>query len=129
MSKIKESQLINVLIFDFKKLKRSKTIPYAVGFYPVSKILGKSDRVLTEEEIQKRKSDTNVTEDEDCTSQMFENLKKYKDEPNWINVKSKPLISEYELKFIAPIGSGFDSWNTLKFTLTWRGPINPNRNA
>ena len=114
-----------------KKCKKIKTKPYAVGFYPVSKtkILGESDRDSTEEEIEKRKSGTNVTEDEDCTNQMFENLKKYKDEPNWINVKSRPLNSEDELKFIAPIGSGFDRWNTLKFTLTWRGLINPNRNA
>ena len=62
------------------------------------------DRDLTTEEIEKCRSDTVEMEDEDCISQMFQHLKIYKDEPEWLNVKSEPVFGENELKFIVHNG-------------------------
>ena len=76
--------------------------------------------------LKKVKGGTVVMEDEDGISQMFEYLKKkYESEPNWINVKSKPVFAEYELELIAHNGSGFYSLNTLNNLPSCCRIINP----
>ena len=68
----------NLIIYDSQTFFRVRTIPYAVGFYPVSKILGNFDPGLTNEEIEKCQSETVVMEDQDCTGPKCEYLKNMK---------------------------------------------------
>ena len=70
-----EIQLINVNFSYLETFNRDRAVPHAVGFYRVSKILDKFDRDLTNDDIEKNKSNTVVMENEDCMSQTFDNLK------------------------------------------------------
>ena len=44
-------------------------------------------------------------------------------------LESMRTLGDYELKLIAQIGSGFDSWNTLNNVPTRFRLINPNKTA
>ena len=48
-----ESQLNNVFVYDKETDNKDETVPYAVRFYPVSKLASKWDHVLLNDEIQK----------------------------------------------------------------------------
>ena len=70
-------------MYSFTTVKnRDRAIPHSIGFYPVSKPMGKHDRDLTNEKIDKQKIDKIVMEDRACISQIFEYLKKRKGELN-----------------------------------------------
>ena len=71
-----------------------------------------------------------LMEDEDCISQMFEQLRTYKGEPKWIKVKSKRVSDENELKLIVLNASGFDSLVILNNLLpSWCRTINQIKTA
>ena len=48
-----ESQLNNVCVYDIETYKKDRAIPYAIRFYPVSKIVSKWNRDLSQDEINK----------------------------------------------------------------------------
>ena len=58
-------------------------------------------------------------QDEDGISQMFDYLKDYTGESNWINVESEQRIAENEPKFVTHDGSSFDSLIILNIVPTW----------
>ena len=70
----KENQLENATINDLEIFIRDRAIPYGGSFYPVSKKMVNCEWDLTNEEIEKCKSDTAVMENENCFSQMSEDL-------------------------------------------------------
>ena len=75
----------------------------------LSKLLEKMVAIRRTKRL-KCKSDAIVMEVEECITQMFKYLKKYKDEPNWVNVRCRSVTGENERTLVVHIGSGFDSW-------------------
>ena len=115
-----DSQLNNVLVYDIETYNKERAIPYAIGFYPVSKIVGKWNRDLTQTEIDKCLNDIIIFKGENCISCMFDYLKSFKGEPKYTrNNCGKVILSSYELKLIAHNGSGFDSWIILNNLPKW----------
>ena len=57
-----DSQLNNVIVYDIETYNKERAIPYAIGFYPVSKIVSKWDRDLTQTEIDKCLNDISIFE-------------------------------------------------------------------
>ena len=55
-------------------------------------LLGKIDQNSTKEKIENCKTDTVVTENEDCISQYFDNSKN-PGRPKWTIVRSKPKFA------------------------------------
>ena len=47
-----------LIIYDLETFNTDRAIPYTVSCYPVSKSIGKYDRDLTNEEIEKCRNDT-----------------------------------------------------------------------
>ena len=62
--------------------------------------MGNYDGVLTDEEVEKYRSETIVMEDEDSFTQLLEYLQNYKGEPKWIEVRTASKNAEKELKLI-----------------------------
>ena len=114
-----DSQLNNVLVYDIETYNKERAISYAIGFYPVNKIVSKWNRDLTETEIDKCLNDISIFEGENCDSNMFKQLQLFKGEPRYINKNGKRTLSEYELKMIAHNGSGFDIWIILYNLPEW----------
>ena len=115
-----DSQLNNVIVYDIETYNKDRAIPYAVGFYPVSKIVSKWNRDLTQTEIDKCLNDITIFKGENCISTMFDYLKLFKGEPRYnIDKNGKKVLCEYELKLIAHNGSGFDSWIILNNLPEW----------
>ena len=108
-----------VINYNLRIFVRGRAITCAVGFSPVSKIFGKFGRDSTNEDIEKRQSNTVLRKNEDCNSQVFEYLKNYKSEPKQINVKCEAIFIEYETKLIGHNASGFDSCMFLNISPTW----------
>ena len=99
-------------MYVFMTLKHA--IPsYAIGFYPVSNLVSKWNRDLTQDEIDKCLNDVRLFEGENCITEMFERLRVLKGEPKKFNRNGKEFRAEYELKLIAHNGSGFDTWIIL----------------
>ena len=87
------SQLNNVIVYDIETYNKDRAVPYAIGFYPVSKIVSKWDRDLTQDEIDKCLNDVRIFEGENCISDMFKRLQNLKGEPRYINKNGKTTIS------------------------------------
>ena len=115
-----DSQLNNVIVYDIETYNKERAIPYAIGFYPVSKIVSKWNRDLTQKEIDKCLNDVTIFKGEKCVSNMFDYLKLFTGEPKYvINNCGKSVLSSYELKMIAHNGSGFDAWIILYNLPDW----------
>ena len=108
-----ESQLANVCVYDIETYNKDRAVPYAIGFYPVTKLCSKWNRDLTQTEIDKCLRDVRLFEGEDCITNMFERLRDLKGEPRKIMKNGKEFIVEYDLKLVAHNGSGFDTWIIL----------------
>ena len=70
------NHLSKAISYDLESSNTDRAKPHAVIFCFGSKIMGKADRDLTNEQIENIESDSVVIEDEDCISQIFGNLKK-----------------------------------------------------
>ena len=82
-----------------KTYNKERAIPYAIGFYPVSKIVSKWNRDLTQTEIDKCLNDISIFEGENCVSDMFKRLQLFKGEPRYIfNKNGKSTIVGIRIK-------------------------------
>ena len=113
-----DSQLNNVIVYDIETYNKERAIPYetynheeekraipyAIGFYPVSKIVSKWNRDLTQTEIDKCLNDISIFEGENCVPDMFKRLQLFKGEPRYIIKNGKSTKAEYELKMISHNG-------------------------
>ena len=114
------NQVTNVCLYDIETFNRDRAIPYAIGYFPISKMgISKYNRDLTKEEIEKYLNEVRIFDGEDCITKMFEKLRAVKGEPKKIEKNGKEIIVEYELKMIAHNGSGFDSWIILDNLPEW----------
>ena len=77
--------------------------------YQLSKLAGRYNRNLTPYETEKYKKDASVFDGDNCVSNAFHFLLKFKGEERKVNNK----IVEYTLQLDARNGSGFDTWITL----------------
>ena len=115
-----ESQLNNVCVYDIETFIRDRAVPYAIGYFPISKLcVSKYSRDLAKEEIEKSLNDVKIIEGEDCITKMFKKLQDLKGEPKKIEKNGKEITVEYEMKMIAHNGSGFDNWIILDNLPEW----------
>ena len=119
----------NVCVYDIDTYNKDRAILYAIGIYPVSKLVSKWNRDLTQDEIDKCLIDVRLFEGENCITELFERLRLLKGEPKKINRNGKEFIAEYDLKLIAQYGSGFDTWIILNNLPSWCRIINLIKNG
>ena len=115
-----EYQTNNICVYDIETFNRDRAVPYAIGYFPVSKMgISKYNRDLTKEEIDKYLDNVRIFDGEDCITRMFEKLRDLKGEAKKIEKNGKEITIEYEMKMIAHNGSGFDSWIILDNLPEW----------
>ena len=115
-----DSQVTNVCVYDIETFNRDRAVPYAIGYFLVSKMASsKYNKDLTEKEIDSLLNNVRIFDGEDCITKMFEKLRDLKGEPKKIEKNGKKITIEYEMKMIAHNGSGFDSWIILDNLPEW----------
>ena len=93
----------------WRLLKKIRTVPYCGCIYKVSKIFGKYNRDISEQEYQKCLNDCVVFKGPYCINEMLDHVLLFKGEPK----KVKNKIVEYNLYLIAHNGSGCDRYVVL----------------
>ena len=114
-----KSPLTNIIVYDLETFNKNRAVPYCSCIYKLSKISGKYQRDISEQEYQKCLNDCVVFKGTDCVNEMLDHVLSYKGEPK----KVKNKIVEYNLYLIAHNGSGFDSYVVLNNLPQWRSVV------
>ena len=114
-----KSPLTNIVVFDLETFNKIRAVPYCSFIYKLSKISGKYNRDISEQEYQKCLNDCVVFKGTDCINEMLDHVLSFKGEPK----KIKNKIVEYNLYLIAHNGSGFDSYVELNNLPQWRNVV------
>ena len=114
-----KSPLTNVVVYDLETFNKNRAVPYCSCIYKLSKISGKDQRDISEQEYQKCLNDCVVFKGSDCINEMLDHVLSFKGEPK----KVKNKIVEYNLYLIAHNGSGFDSYVVLNNLPQWRSVV------
>ena len=120
-----KSPLTNIVIYDLETFNKIKAVPYCSCIYKLSKLSGKYNRDISEQEYQKCLNDCVVFKGTDCINEMLDHVLSFKGEPKKVKIK----IVEYDLYLIAHNGSGFDSYVVLNNLPQWRSVVKTIKNG
>ena len=120
-----KSPITNIVIYDLETFNKIKAVPYCSCIYKLSKLSGKYNRDMSEQEYQKCLNDCVVFKGTDCINEMLDHVLSFKGEPK----KIKNKIVEYDLYLIAHNGSGFDSYVVLNNLPQWRSVVKTIKNG
>ena len=114
LKKVK-SPLTNIVVYDLETFNKNRVVPYCSCIYKLSKLSGKYNRDISEQEYQICLNDCVVFKGTDCIIEMLDHVLSFKGEPK----KIKNKFVEYNLCLIAHNGSGFDSYVVLNNLPQW----------
>ena len=114
-----KSPLTNIVVYYLETFNKIRVVPYCSCIYKLSKLSGKYNRDISEQEYQKCLNDCVVFKGTDCINEMLDHVLSFKGEPK--KVKNKSV--EYDLYLIAHNGSGFDSYVVLNNLPQWRSVV------
>ena len=93
-----QSQLNNVHIYDLETFGTVECVPYAVVLHKLGKILGKYYRDITDQELEKCKTNCGVFKGINCINQMLDHILEFKGEAKNVSNKIvKKLFYTYSL--------------------------------
>ena len=104
-----KSPLTNIVVYDLETFNKIRPVPYCSCIYKLSKISGKDNRDISEQEYQKCLNDCVVFKGTDCINEMLDHVLLFIGEPK----KFKNKFVEYNLDLTAHNGSGFGSYVVL----------------
>ena len=102
--------MTNFIVYDLQTHNTDRARPYVFCFYRISKLAGRYNRDLTNDEKQKCKKDTIAFDGANCVEKASDFCLKLKREERKDN---KNKLLEYNLQLHAHNGSGFDTWIVL----------------
>ena len=114
-----KSPLTNIVVYDLETFNKTRAVPYCSCIYKLSKLSGKYNRDISEQEYQKCLNDCVFFKGTDCINEMLDHVLSFKGEPK----KVKNKIVEYNLYLIAHNRSGFDSYVVLNNLPKWRSVV------
>ena len=104
-----ESHLTIFIVYDLETHNTDRARPYNMSFCQLSKITGRYERDLTQEELKKSIDDTIAFAGDNCINNALDFCLKLRGEER----KVKNKIVDYNLQMHAHNGSGFDTWIIL----------------
>ena len=120
-----KSPLTNIVIYDLETFSKIRAVPYCSCIYKLSKLSGKYNRDISEQQYQKCLNDCVVFKGINCVDEMLDHVLSFKGEPK----KVKNKIVEYNLYLLAHNGSGIDSYVVLNNLPQWRSIVNLIKNG
>ena len=76
-----KSPLTNIVVYDLETFDKIRAVPYCSCIYKLSKISGKYQRDISEQDYQKCLNDCVVFKGTDCINEMLDHVLSFKGEP------------------------------------------------
>ena len=109
-------QLINMTVYDINSFITDKAVPYTILISKLSKLSGKNNRDITENEYQKCSSDCIVSKGINCFDEILDHNLHFQGEPKRVNKK----LVKWNLYLLAHKGSGFESYVVINNLPQWQ---------
>ena len=76
-----KSPLTNIVVYDLETFNKFRAVPYCSCIYKLSKLSGRYNRDISEQECQKCLNDCVVFKGTDCINEMLDHVLSFKGEP------------------------------------------------